>query len=109
MSLIRYSALAASCLIVAGCGSKAQLNAQGQQVQVVTSQPAAGCTLVGKFYGSGVSTEYAQNNLRNISAEDGANTVHVTESKRWVWDNLWPTNVGITGNDHTVYGTGYRC
>jgi len=103
----RWASLAAACA-VAACATNEPLSAQGRTVNVVDSRPE-GCASVGKLYGAGSNMGHAMNALRNITAEEGGNTVVIDQADRVVWDNLVQTNVGIAGNDHRIIGDAYRC
>jgi hypothetical protein len=100
--------------LLGGC-TYAQLNARGQQVELVDSAPR-GCQnlgpVVGKGGGGGGSfvrneelIEYAMNDARNKAAERGA--THLTYSA---------PGLGVSGGQHgssvtsaTLTGIAYRC
>lgn len=96
-----------SLLFLSACGSTASLNEQGAQVQVVQNEPVH-CEDLGTFYGSGTGPEYALNNLRNIVGETGGDHLYVTRGEELVRAPLSNT-VMVLGNDHTIYGRGFKC
>ena len=93
-----------AALTVTGCGSRPALNSHGKQVKVVKKEPLH-CKELGRYYGRGLSTEYALNNLLNVVGENGGNRVYISRIVNV--DGIGSTFV--VGNDHTAYGTAFHC
>ena len=100
--LIRSLFIALLLCGLTACGSMASLNQYGEQVFIVDEEPLNQCEEIGKFLGRGGLQKYALNNLRNIVGERGGNRVYIRRAE--VIGGLL-----VGGNDHTVYGTGFKC
>ena len=97
------SGLAGVTMMLAGCGSLADLDERGRAVTVIP-QPLPGCVFVSSSYGRSHAREYALNNLRNQVGSSGATHVVVTDETQ-----LMQGFLPVGGNSLTLTGLGYKC
>ena len=95
--------LAGATMVLAGCGSLADLDERGRAVTVIPA-PLPGCVFVSSSYGRSHAREYALNNLRNQAGSDGATHVVVTDETQ-LMQGFFP----VLGNSLTLTGLGYKC
>src|SRR5262245_59879044 len=95
--------LAVAILMLAACGSLADLDERGRAVTVVPA-PLPGCVFVSSSYGRSHAREYALNNLRNQVGAHGATHVVVTDESQ-----LMQGFLPVGGNSLTLTGLGYKC
>jgi hypothetical protein len=95
--------LAGATMMLAGCGSLAELDDRGRAVTVIPA-PLPGCIFVSSSYGRSHAREYALNNLRNQVGANGATHVVVTDETQ-----LMQGFLPVGGNSLTLTGLGYKC
>src|SRR5215468_8922728 len=95
--------LAGATMVLAGCGSLADLDERGRAVTVIPA-PLPGCVFVSSSYGRSHAREYALNNLRNQVGANGATHVVVTDETQ-LMQGFFP----VLGNSLTLTGLGYKC
>src|SRR5262245_21334324 len=94
---------AGAAVMLAACGSLAELDERGRAVAVVPA-PLQGCVFVSSSYGRSHAREYALNNLRNQVGASGATHVVVTDETQ-IMQGFLP----VGGNSLTLTGIGYKC
>jgi len=94
---------AGAAVMLAACGSLAELDDRGRAVAVVPA-PLPGCVFVNSSYGRSHAREYALNNLRNQVGASGATHVVVTDETQ-----LMQGFLPVGGNSLTLTGLGYKC
>jgi hypothetical protein len=95
--------LTGATVMLAACGSLAELDEHGRAVTVVPT-PLPGCVFVSSSYGRSHAREYALNNLRNHVGANGATHVVITDETQ-----LMQGFLPVGGNSLTLTGLGYKC
>jgi hypothetical protein len=95
--------LAWATVMLAACGSLAELDERGRTVAVIPA-PLPGCVFVSSSYGRSHAREYALNNLRNHVGANGATHVVITDETQ-----LMQGFLPVGGNSLTLTGLGYKC